>query len=1273
MKHLILTSITLFLLFFSIAAQAQFNDNLQSIGGSYDDAVTKVMYDKHGNRYLMGSIGMPDKLESFNDYKPETIDFGTIKKEITNGFIAKYDKNNQCVWVKEAPRSMHNPLTALTVDAEGFVYVAGNVDYGHYFLQKIDQNGIVIWEKTYPHNRYSDRFYTVALALDADGNLYMTGSFDGSPIDDFTFTLAPENSAGMTEYVAKFDPNGKALWVKTSLGNDIRFSELLIDSQGNLLTIGLHLATVTIGNDTFENNNPPNTYGRVGNKLIVKRDPAGNILWAKSYPIHQFNRSAVLDDDDNIYFTVDNYIGDAPATIDGVVVDITLAQTLIKLDAKGKAVWTVPCGRGLNNTLSYGNQKLYLGGTFELTSKFGSHNIKTAENQEYDTFLLDVSLDGELLDIRGFKGFARVYIVPQHQKFAVVGEFQQELQNNDKFLISKGKRDIFFGELRDTTLANAPVTIVSGKVYNDDNGNCVVDGGETGLANKLLKIEPGSQYVKTDEQGNYKFNLPSGNYTVTPLIGPLAKTQLISSCRDNAPLAIDASQQQVKDLNFGYTIRDCYQLTVDIAADRRRRCMRSNTTVTYANEGTLDAHNVKIKVLYPKYVVPVSSNLPWTARLDSALIFDIGTLKAGERKSFVISDSTICGIEEIRGLSQCVKAIITPKNSCEQQDPVWSYASVAVMANYINEEKVATFAITNNGEGDMPDSTSYRMYANYTLLKKGKVKLAKGASALFEVPANVATYRIEADQVPHHPGDSRPAVSIQPSTIPTGNILANTAPIPIDAFYLDDADAEEDIFCLEITDSFDPNDKQVSPRGITSKRYIKAEDELEYLIRFQNTGTDVAYNIVVKDTISDHLDIATLRVGSASHPFTYTVSGEGKPVVTFRFNDINLPDHKTNEPGSHGYIKFKIAQRPDNPKGTVIRNTAYNYFDFNSPIATNEVINIIGDTVLAPTVPMVVFDCAEDEPTIAQANPTIALCETDQVTLQANAPVLGLGKWKLISGQATIVNPDNPTSELKNIGYGETVLEWTVTLCKKVSRAQVRINRYKLPSAPQITALPVQCEGNELMPLVATGENITWYKDAAKQFKLHTGNSYTPVASVTTTYYATQTINGCESPVQEVEVTIQPAEVIITTNADTLIAPAADSYQWYFNGEPVAEGVGKNLVVKNTGQYYVKTTVNGCVSVSKGLQHTINLPVSVLKLSPNPAGKDLVLEFAANPTGEMRVIVRNQLGQQVLSYVTYKGTTVQEQTINVASLAPGLYFIDVQVGNQMQKSKFIKL
>ncbi len=138
-----------------------------------------------------------------------------------------------------------------------------------------------------------------------------------------------------------------------------------------------------------------------------------------------------------------------------------------------------------------------------------------------------------------------------------------------------------------------------------------------------------------------------------------------------------------------------------------------------------------------------------------------------------------------------------------------------------------------------------------------------------------------------------------------------------------------------VTGSYDPNDKTAftSTRQSTTDYVLGQDAWIDYVIRFQNTGTDTAFTVVVTDTLAAELDMSTYEQGAASHPFTVRFL-PGR-VVEWRFANILLPDSTTNEPASNGALSFRI--RPVQPLavGTVLANNADIFFDFNVPIRTN--------------------------------------------------------------------------------------------------------------------------------------------------------------------------------------------------------------------------------------------------------------------------------------------------------------------------------------------------
>jgi uncharacterized repeat protein (TIGR01451 family) len=161
-----------------------------------------------------------------------------------------------------------------------------------------------------------------------------------------------------------------------------------------------------------------------------------------------------------------------------------------------------------------------------------------------------------------------------------------------------------------------------------------------------------------------------------------------------------------------------------------------------------------------------------------------------------------------------------------------------------------------------------------------------------------------------------------------------------------------DIECAMVRNSYDPNDKQVFPTGWGVDGNIEPGTEFKYTVRFQNTGNDTAFKVVLIDTLDEDLDIATIQTGSASHSFQFKVSGKGRPVLTWTFDNILLPDSNTNLEGSNGFVTFSIRPKAGLALGTRLENFADIYFDYNDPIRTNTTVN----TLWVPTLDTGVLD-----------------------------------------------------------------------------------------------------------------------------------------------------------------------------------------------------------------------------------------------------------------------------------------------------------------------------
>ena len=131
-----------------------------------------------------------------------------------------------------------------------------------------------------------------------------------------------------------------------------------------------------------------------------------------------------------------------------------------------------------------------------------------------------------------------------------------------------------------------------------------------------------------------------------------------------------------------------------------------------------------------------------------------------------------------------------------------------------------------------------------------------------------------------------------------------------------------------VVGSYDPNDKTCIEGETINPAMIG--EYVHYVIRFENTGTYPAENIVVRDDIDPtQFDIATLVPLSGSHEFYTRINGNK---VEFIFENINLDFNNTT---NDGYVAFKIKSLPTLTVNSTISNTAKIYFDYNYPIVTN--------------------------------------------------------------------------------------------------------------------------------------------------------------------------------------------------------------------------------------------------------------------------------------------------------------------------------------------------
>ncbi|MEO6039744.1 MAG: T9SS type A sorting domain-containing protein, partial [Saprospiraceae bacterium] len=370
----------------------------------------------------------------------------------------------------------------------------------------------------------------------------------------------------------------------------------------------------------------------------------------------------------------------------------------------------------------------------------------------------------------------------------------------------------------------------------------------------------------------------------------------------------------------------CPELTVTLGLPSFfRGCLVNSTAaVKVANTGTNRAEGVRTAVVMPPTLQLLTATPAPAAQNGDTLFFELGDVPPFAATTLQLTVKTDCNVFLI-GQTLCLEAFAGLQNPCSIT-PV-AFSEIKLAAACVGDTLVR-FTLKNIGDAPTQALHSYQIIRNETVLSTVDFSLNAQQSLSVELPADGATYRMEATK---WDDGSLTATALEN--------CGGLTPGLITAFWLDHGPPAYDFDCRQVIGSFDPNLKSAVPTGAGWQHLIVANRPLLYTIDFQNTGTDTAFRVLLRDALPLNLDVSTFRPGAASHPYTWEIKGHSLEVL---FLPIMLPDSLANEPASHGFFSFQIEQKPELPDGSTFNNTAAIIFDFNPPIVTNTVQHTIG-------------------------------------------------------------------------------------------------------------------------------------------------------------------------------------------------------------------------------------------------------------------------------------------------------------------------------------------
>jgi PKD repeat protein len=281
---------------------------------------------------------------------------------------------------------------SVAIDQQGNVYItgyfngtctfgnyslnAGGIDYQNVFVAKMSPQGQWLWAVQAVGS--TSIGYSFSIAVDAQGNAFITGLFNGGSNGTVNFGNTTLNAGQLQQvFVAKISSQGEWLWALSvgysyAFDIDLRVPTIAVDNLGSAFLSGTFTGSVTFGNTTLSSS---------GSRVIVaKLSTDGQWQWAQEMPQVQSmrGRSICLDDQGNVLLTGIFY---GTTTIGGTTLTSFGGYDVIvaKLNSQGQWQWAVNAGgTGQEKARSIAvdlQGNAYITGSVQTYSTFGTINI----------------------------------------------------------------------------------------------------------------------------------------------------------------------------------------------------------------------------------------------------------------------------------------------------------------------------------------------------------------------------------------------------------------------------------------------------------------------------------------------------------------------------------------------------------------------------------------------------------------------------------------------------------------------------------------------------------------------------------------------------------------------------------------------------------------------------------------------------------------------------------------------------------------------------------
>ncbi len=284
-----------------------------------------------------------------------------------------------------------------------------------------------------------------SIATDADGNIYVAGSFMGaSSFGSFTLT-----SSGYSDiFVIKLDSGGNILWaVKAGGTGDDSGSDVDLDSSGNVYLTGYYSGEASFGATALTSAGSTDVFA-------AKLNASGEFLWAvgAGSAESEYGHSLAVDNAANVYVTgsfMDLADFGSTRLYSNGLEDVFCA----KLDSDGTYLWAINAGgEGVDDGRALdvdSSSNVYLTGLFEGTAAFGGFNLTSGGGT--DVYAAKLGPNGDFVWVVKAGGIfydeSLAISVDAMANAYLTGSFDDTATFGSDTLVSSGFLDVFIAKL----------------------------------------------------------------------------------------------------------------------------------------------------------------------------------------------------------------------------------------------------------------------------------------------------------------------------------------------------------------------------------------------------------------------------------------------------------------------------------------------------------------------------------------------------------------------------------------------------------------------------------------------------------------------------------------------------------------------------------------------------------------------------------------------------------------------------------------------------------